>query len=315
MLRGLVFAALALTLPLERAGIAASAEPAAVVLVSPGPEAYRAASEAARQLIAERGGRVELLPLDGADAERRAAARLAGSDDIAVAVGARAARFVRASAPNSRLVYAMVLDPGSLGLPGPGDAPRRGLTGVTMDVDPGAQLDMLRLLAPSATRIGVLYDPEISGDAVRQARAVAKAKGFQVIAQAVRGEGEVIPAANVLLPSVDALWGIADPTVFTAANARALILLAMRSRKPLLALSEGFVRTGALAALAADPVEVGRAAGLLALELARGDGATAPPALPPPRLDLFLNRATAEHIGLTVPSQLVAKASAVFPTP
>jgi putative ABC transport system substrate-binding protein len=184
-----------------------------------------------------------------------------------------------------------------------------------MDVDPGAQLDMLRTLAPSARRIGVLYDPAISGDAVRRAKAVAKEKGFEVVAQAVRGEGEVLPAATVLLPSVDALWGIADPTVLTAANARALILLAMRSRKPLLALSEGFVRTGALAALAADPVEVGRAAGALAVELSKGEGSVAPPCLPPPRLDLFLNKATAEHIGLAVPPQLVAKASAVFPMP
>jgi len=314
-MRTLVAVAFAVLLQAAPAERVASAGPGAVVVVSPGPEAYRTAGEAAERAIADGGASVEILVLDDAAAERRAAERLARSDDVVVAVGARAARFVRAQAPARRMAYAMLLDPGSLGLPGPGDTPRKGLTGVTMDVDPSAQLDVLRTLAPQARRIGVLYDPAVSGEAVRRAAAVARTKGFEVVAQAVRGEGEVLPAANVLLPSVDALWGIADPTVLTAANARALILLSMRSRKPLLALSEGFVRTGALAALAADPGEVGRAAGSLALELLRGENGVALAALGPPVLDLFLNRATAEHIGVAVPPQLVAKASAVFPSP
>jgi putative ABC transport system substrate-binding protein len=209
----------------------------------------------------------------------------------------------------------MLLDPGSLGLPGPGDPPRKGLTGVTMDVDPAAQLDVLRTLAPEVRRIGVLYDPAISGEAVRRATAIARAKGLEIVSQAVRGEGEVLSAATLLLPSVDALWGVADSTVLTAANARALILLALRSHKPLLALSEGFVRTGALVALAADPAEVGRAAGTMAASLAKNDHETAPAPIGPPRLDLFLNKATAEHIGVAVPPQLAAKASAVYPIP
>jgi putative ABC transport system substrate-binding protein len=312
-MRAILAFAVALSLASEPPGRAATALTAVVVLVSPGPDAYRIAADAACRAIGSGGGASEVIVLDGPEAERRAVVRLRRDDPAVVAVGARAARFVRTSVPMARLTYAMVLDPASLGLPGPGDAPRDRLTGVTMDVDPAAQLAVLRTLAPDARRVGVLYDPSVSGDAVRRATAAARAHGFEIVAQAVRGEGEVLPAANVLLPSVDALWGIADPTVLTAANARALILLAMRSRKPLLAISEGFVRTGALAALAADPVEVGKAAGQLSLELARGRGATAP--LPPPRLDLFLNRATAEHIGVAVPKELVAKASAVFPTP
>jgi putative ABC transport system substrate-binding protein len=312
-MRAVLAAVIGLALLAEPADRATTAAGGVLVVVSPGPEAYRAAGEAARRAVADGGGAAEIIVLDGPDAERRASARLGGPNDVALAVGARAARFVRSQAPSSRFVYAMLLDPTALGLPAPGDAPRKGTTGVTMDVDPAAQLDVLRTLAPDARRVGVLYDPAISGDAVRRASAVARKAGFEVVAQAVRGEGEVLSAATMLLPSVDALWGIADPTVLTAANARALILLAMRSRKPLIALSEGFVRTGALAALAADPEEVGRTAGSLALDLTQDDRAVAP--LGPPRLELYLNRATAEHIGVAVPPQLEAKASAVFPTP
>ena len=311
-MRGFVLLAVAFVTPVAPGGTLAPAAAGTVVVVSPGPDAYREAADSARRSIEEAGGAVEVIVLDGDASERRAAQRLA-SGDVAIAVGARAARFVRGSAPEARLVYAMVLDPGALGLPSPGDPPQDRTTGVTMDVDPASQLDVLRKLAPTARRIGVLYDPSMSGEAVRRASAVARPNGFEVVAQAVRGEGEVLPAANILIPSVDALWGIADSTVLTVANARALILLALRSRKPLLALSEGFVRTGALAALAADPAEVGRAAGAMAQELSRGTGAKAPPALPPPRLDLFLNRATAEHIGVAVPPELVSAASAVFP--
>ncbi|HEX4824797.1 MAG TPA: ABC transporter substrate binding protein [Candidatus Polarisedimenticolaceae bacterium] len=308
-------AALALALLLEPAGRALSSSPGALVVVSPGPEAYRTAGDAARRSIDEGGVPAEVVVLEDAAAEKRVAERLAASGNVALAVGARAARFVRAQAPDARLVYAMLLDPEALGLPGPGDAPKKNMTGVTMDVDPAAQLEVLKTLAPEVKRIGVLYDPAISGAAVRKAQAIARSKGFEVVAQAVRGEGEVLSAATLLVSSVDALWGIADSTVLTAANARALILLALRSHKPLLALSESFVRTGALAALAADPAEVGRAAGTMAASLAKNEQQQAPSPIGPPRLDLFLNKATAEHIGVAVPPQLAAKASAVYPTP
>jgi len=73
------------------------------------------------------------------------------------------------------------------------------------------------------------------------------------------------------------------------------------------------VRSGALAALAASPEDVGRRAGELAARVLSG---TPPQKLPPempPRLALFVNVSTAEHIGLTVPDALLSRAETVYP--
>ena len=167
---------------------------------------------------------------------------------------------------------------------------------------------------PQGRRVGVLYDPAISGHTVRAAAAAAKARGLVLVAQSVRDEGEVMAAAALLVPQVDALWAVADPTVLTPTNARGLILLSLRSRKPLFAMSEGYVRSGALAALSANPRGVGRRAGELARKALQGSPLRdLRPEAPPVPLSLFVNRATAERLGVALPEAVVLRARTVFP--
>jgi len=285
-----------------------------VVLVSPGPQAYLEAAEGAREARGEDpSGGVDTVVLDQKD--DGPVSRSLRDADVVIAIGSRAARMAREAAPEKPLVYAMVLDPASVGLAAPGEVPREGNTGVTMDVSTESQFALLRQIAPDVRRVGVLFDPAVSGPLVRAAMPVARAHGMELVAQAVRDDGAVVGAANLLLGSVDALWVVADPTILTQANARALILIALRTRKPLIALSEGFVRTGALAALAADPREVGRRAGSMARRIADGTPVREVTPEAPPRLDLYINRATAEHIGVLVPADLIERARTVFPKP
>jgi putative ABC transport system substrate-binding protein len=292
-----------------------TAPPDGLILVSAHQSAYtRVRDEAQRVLVAQApDATLVSIDLDAPDGDRLAREALATRRGVVVAIGSRAAKLARGAARGSPLVYAMVLDPASIGLPEPGTASQGSITGVTMDVSPDREFELIREMLPDSTRIGVLYDPAVSGDAVRRATAAAKAGGITLVAQAVRSEGEVLRAASLLAPSVDGLWALADPTVLTAANAKALILFSLRAQKPFFAMSEGFVRSGALAALAASPEDVGRRAGELAARVLSG---TPPQKLPPempPRLALFVNVSTAEHIGLTVPDALLSRAETVYP--
>jgi putative ABC transport system substrate-binding protein len=290
---------------------------AVLILVSGDHSAYRRAEEGVRSSLrrASPATRLESVRFDAPEDEVAARDALAAGPSLVVGIGSRAVRFARERAPEIPLVYAMVLDPASLGLPVPGEIPSGLVTGVTMEVTPDRQFGLMHELLPGVRRVGVLYDPAVSGEAVRRAAVTARSTGLELVPQAVRSEGEVLRAARLLAPDVDALWALADPTVLTSANARALILLSLRSRRPLFAMSEGFVRSGALAALAADPGEVGSRAGELGLQVLRGE----PPAQlrpePPPRLAIYLNLATAEHLGLALPGAVVDRARAVYPQP
>ncbi len=293
------------------------AEPLVVLLVSPGPEAYQQAEQGVREALvaAIPASRLVSIVLEGPDGPREAKRLIGGGPSVVVAIGSRAARVARENASDVPLVYSMVLDPGSIGLPAPGETPPGSVTGVAMDVTPDRQFELLHEMIPALRRIGVLYDPAVSGQAVRRAVAAARARGLTLVAQAVRSEGEVLSGAALLAPEVDALWAIADPTVLTVPNSRALILFSLRARKPLFAISEGFVRTGALAALSADPEEVGRRAGELALRVLQGTPAREIKPEFPPRLSLFVNRASAERLGVSLPERVVARAQAVYPQP
>jgi putative ABC transport system substrate-binding protein len=288
--------------------------PHVVILVTGGAAAYREAERGARAVLdAVPGVATETVVLDGPDGDSAARRAVERDPALVVAIGSRAARLAREQATGRPLVYAMVLDPASLGLPTPDRPQTDSATGVTMHVAAARQFELLRELAPGVKRIGVLYDPAISGDEVRGAEAAARAAGLRLVPQPVRSEGETLGAARLLAPQVDALWAVADPTVLTASNARALILFALRARLPLLAMSEGYVRTGALAALAAAPDDVGRRAGELARSILAGAEPGELPPESPPRLALFLNRATAGHLGLDLPAALLDQAQQVYP--
>jgi len=288
---------------------------AVAVLLASGHPAYAQAERAMRAAlqIAVPAATFESVTLDDPDGAEEAAELLASRPSLIVAIGSRAAKAARAGAAGAPVVYAMVLDPASIDLPGPGDPPAGNTTGVTMDVPPERHFELIREILPSARRIGVLYDPATTGKAVQRAQAAAKAHGLQLLTQPVRSESEVLEAAALIAPAVDAVWAIADPRVLTPSNARALILLWLRAGKPLFAMSEGFVRNGALAALAPDPEEIGRRAGELAVRILRGTPTSALEPEPPPHISIFLNRASALHLGISLPEVVVAKARNVYP--
>ena len=294
---------------------APAAEPAVLVLISGEVAAYRQAGEEAISalLASSPGVPVTVISLGGPGGERPAKHALDAGASLVVAIGTRAARLSMAHARDIPVVYAMVLDPSSIGLPGPGATPSQEITGVAMDVAPDQQLSLMRELVPGMSKIGVLYDPGVSGQAVRRASAAARSAGLSLVAQAVRSDAEVMGAAEMVAPGVDALWAIADPTVLTPANARALILFSLRWRKPLFAISEGYVRNGALAALAAHPQEVGRRAGEMASSILSGTPVKMMKPEMPPTISLFLNTETARRLGLMLPDAALSRANAVYP--
>jgi putative ABC transport system substrate-binding protein len=311
---------MALTLFIATAGAAPADNPSGMrvkILVSGEHSAYRRAEAAAREALKKSAPQAAVTSVQ-VGVENRDQRELTAPEprpSLVIAIGSRAARLAREMFNGAPLSYAMVLDPASVGLPSPGDVPGARVTGVTMEVTTDRQFDLMREMVPGLRRIGVIYDPSVSGEAVRRAIEVARADGLVLVPQAVRSEGEVLRAAQLLSGEVDAFWALADPTVLTPANARALILLALRAKKPLFAASEGFVRSGALAALAADPEEVGRRAAQMGLSLLDGKASKGLRPERPPSVALFLNRATAAHLGVSLPLDVVQRARAIYPQP
>jgi len=315
---GVAAIALGLAAPagcLAAAALAAAAPPTIVVAIAASDHsAYQKAVQSASAAVTAALPDVRVVPMTlREDSEAIDADEIrSNSPALVLAIGSRAARLVHETAPEIHLVYAMVLDPASIGLPAPGSPASASATGISLDVSFEDQFALIRAVLPAARRVGVLYDPAISGAEVRRAEGIARSQGLKLVAQAVRTSAATLDAAELIAPSVDAVIAVADPTVLTAANTRPLILFWLRSRKPFFAMSEGFVRNGALAALVPDAESAGRRAGEIAAAVLKGTPLTAFKPEPPPLVSLFVNKASASHLGVTLPPEILARAKEVF---
>jgi len=246
----------------------------------------------------------------GQRANRRAIAQLLTQQPrVIVVVGTEAVQRVRQTGTDVPLIYAMVLDPASLGLPAPGDQTVSGATGVSMSISLETQFQAMREMFPDGRTIGVLYDPDHNADLIERALEVSASHGFDLITQVVRSEGQARSAARLLLARVDGFWSVADPTVLTYSNARMLLLQSLRARRPFFAISEGYVRSGAFAAVAADPHAVGQRVAEMALHVAQGGEVRDVPPEEPAEVQVFLNRSTAGRLGLALPRNVLGRAT------
>lgn len=206
------------------------------------------------------------------------------------------------------VVFSMVLYPQQSGFV---SRPGRGVTGASLDVPHEVQFRYLRQLLPSAQRVGVLYNPAETGAIVAAAAAAASALELSLVSETVEEPGRAVAALGRLMEKVDVVLAVADSHVFTAQTTSALILAALRAGKPLLGLSTGQVRAGALAALYTEYADVGRQTAEIVGRVLQGQNAGTIPVTQVRSVKLALNLRTAAHLGVKVATELESAAGEV----
>lgn len=208
-----------------------------------------------------------------------------------VAIGSQAARAAAASSIEAPLLVTLL--PRSafdrLAAERRRAADHRPLSALYLDQPIGRQFDLIRLAMPNARRVGVLLGPE-SDDLYPALQAAALEKQMHLVAQRVGSDSEIAPALQKLLPEIDALLALPDPSVFNASTIQLILLATYRQQLPLFGFSATYVRAGAIASLHATPEQIGnQAADMLRTGLARSQ-------LPPPRYSGQYTLATNPHV-------------------
>lgn len=165
----------------------------------------------------------------------------------------------------------------------------RPLSALYLDQPIGRQFNLIRVAMPNARRIGVLLGPE--SDTLHPAlERAAQEKQMNLVAQRVGSGSEIAPALQKLLPEIDVLLALPDPSVFNAGTIQPILLATYRQQLPLFGFSAAYVRAGAIASLHSTPAQIGnQAAEMLRTALARGQ-------LPPPRYSGQYTLATNPHV-------------------
>lgn len=208
-----------------------------------------------------------------------------------VAIGSQAARAAAASSIEAPLLVTLL--PRSafdrLATERRRAADPRPLSALYLDQPIGRQFNLIRLAMPNARRIGVLLGPE-SDTLYPALERAAQEKQMNLVAQRVGSGSEIAPALQKLLPEIDVLLALPDPSVFNAGTIQLILLATYRQQLPLFGFSAAYVRAGAIASLHSTPAQIGnQAAEMLRTALARGQ-------LPPPRYSGQYTLATNPHV-------------------
>jgi putative tryptophan/tyrosine transport system substrate-binding protein len=275
-----------------------------VVLKSREIQAYEIALKSFRNTLREKGDDPAigeyLLPEGNQEREGLLADIRRQKPRLIVALGSAATSHVSKAVRDLPVVFCMVLNPVASGFIRSMNASGNNLTGASLDIPAHVQFEALRSIVPHVRRVGVIYNPQETESVVQQAKAAAKGIGLDLVSIAIPSKEKVPDALETLDRSIDALWSVADSTLFSSGSTEFILLHTLRNKIPFMGLSPAFVKAGALMALAADYEEVGVQCGGQAKKVLMGDQPSTIPVTRPQRVTLHVNLKTADIIGLTI---------------
>lgn len=274
-----------------------------VTLISSSIKPYNEALHGFYKTLNERGIPYEHheFVLDGIPGEKDLILKLrALRPDLIHTVGTKATRIVKDQIKDIPVVFSMVLNPEASGLVKSMESPGNNLSGASMDIPIILQFEYMKKLLPGTDSIGVIYSNAETGTVVADARKVAARMGIKLVGIEVDDPSGVTSAMTQLIGKVDFLWSVADSNVFTRETTRVALIATLRNKLPFMGLSPGFVRAGALVALEADAVGIGRKAANVAASVLEGQSPGEIPVHVIDKVKLVINKNTIDLLGIDI---------------
>ncbi len=233
------------------------------------------------------------------------------SPDVIVAIATPSAQTVAAAARNIPVIFSAVTDPVGAKLVPALEASGTNISGVSDMLPIDKHLDLLLRVMPDAKRIGTVYNPG-EANAVSLVNLLEErlaARDLELVKAAATKTSEVLGASRSLVGEVDAIYLTTDNTVISAVEA--VISVGERASIPVFAADTATVSRGAVAALGFNYYNHGRQTGAMVARVLNGDKPGDMPVETMDTLDLFVNPAAAERMGITLSDDLIQDAKEV----
>ena len=224
--------------------------------------------------------------------------------DVIVACGGPAAIAIAQATHSVPIVFVQLVDPVSLGLVGNLAHPGGNVTGFT-HFEPtivGKWLQALKDVAPSVTRVAVIFDPDNPASAVwlRGVETAAPSFGMQLTPTAVRDAPEIERAIEALAREPNGAL-IVLPNPVTQHYRELTIALAARYRLAAIYPYRFYAESGGLMSYGFDVPDMYRRSATYVDRILRGESPGDLPVQAPTKFELIINLKTAKALGLTVP--------------
>lgn len=235
--------------------------------------------------------------------------------DVAIAVSSPAVQAMRSASPAIPIVMFGNFDPLALGLVSSLARPDGNVTGVLIAPDgtmAGKRLEMLKAVAPSATRVAYL-GPPLDGATraqLEEARSAAAALGLELVDVQVRN-GDYQRAFAELAAQRPAALFVGAHTLFVRDRAK-IIELAARYKWPAIYEWREQVVDGGLMTYSASMDWMYQRLASCVDRLLKGARPEEMPIERPTKFDLVINLRTARVLGLAIPQSLLLRADEVI---
>ena len=227
--------------------------------------------------------------------------------DLVVAVGAKATLALTKSRTSYPIVFCMVMDPTVCNLEA------SNATGVSLAISPEEQMDILTSLGPKIKRVGVLLRKQPSQDLLKTVTKLTKEQGIKIIPVEFESEKEIPRKLRPALDKIDAIWMLDDAFIHSKETLQFVILNTLERNLPFMAISEVFVKEGALLSLSPSFFSNGQQIAELAKRILTER--ISPKNVPVSfhsKPDLVLNLKIARKINLVIPPVLLDRAKKVY---
>jgi putative ABC transport system substrate-binding protein len=252
---------------------------------------------------------------DAARARDYAKELVALNPDLILATNTPTARALKQATETIPVVFTGLADPIADGIVGSYASPSGNFTGFVSfsAAIAGKWLQLLKEVAPSATQVGVLYNPDTAPYAIFYPvmEAIAPSLGMTLTKAPVRDK-EAIESAIAGFSSASGGALAIMPDVFTLLHSRTIFDLAIGRHLPSVSPLRQFVLAGSLISYGSNFDKLFRQAASYADRILRGERPNKLPVQEPTEYELFVNLKTAKAIGLTVPETLLGRADEVI---
>jgi putative ABC transport system substrate-binding protein len=243
------------------------------------------------------------------------AAELVGlMPDAILASNAPAVAAMRQQTRTIPIVFVLQPDPVGLGVVQSLARPGGNLTGFSSYDAPmiGKWLQLLKEVAPSVTRVAVIFNPD-TALAPSFDREIEAARSFGVTVTLAPVHDDAAMEAAIAAKAREPGGGlICLPDSFNVTHRDAIIAAAVRHSLPLIGAGDLFPRAGALMSYWYDSVEVYAQAASYIDRILRGASPADLPVQQPTKFSLVINLKTAKALGLTVPQSILQRADEVI---
>jgi ABC-type uncharacterized transport system substrate-binding protein len=231
---------------------------------------------------------------------------------LILALGSRSAQFAAGLDTKAPVLFSMVYDPEMTGIKaGPG------VCGISLKVPHEAVLSALEAVAPLSKprlRVGVLHLPEQGRKEVESLKWALKSRGHTLVVHELSSPEDLPRTLNILLPRIDVLWILAEPSLIPDEDYLQLVLSqALNYKVAVVGLSDAHVRLGALVSASVDYKSEADHAYRLAMEILEGKPTDKIGIQPPQNVIWSLNMKVANEIGWEVSFMTRKRFERVYP--